>query len=163
MSRATFSAMLALLGRSADAPEIAALMRLDLHEDLIDEHRRYIDFPRLGLAVVCSDARHVRAGAILEPAATVVLAVHFDSAGYEGHSAYGDALPQSLCFGDDVSAIVAKMGEPLERGGGGFLKILQKPIPHWMDYRLAGRTLHLQLDPQGRLDLVTVSLRDDDG
>jgi len=39
-------------------------------------------------------------------------------------------------------------------------KVLKRPIPRWLRYSFGGATLHFQFDPNGRVEMATLSAAD---
>jgi hypothetical protein len=95
-----------------------------------------------------------------DPRALHVSAFHLHRDGHEGHSQYEGALPGGIAFGDRDDEIVRKLGQPEAKGGGGWLEELKMSIPHWLRYQLGDATLHLQVDAERRLEMVTLQVED---
>ena len=100
---------------------------------------------------------------IVDEKALHLSAFHFHREGHEGHAGYAGALPNNLLFGDQEARLRRKMGEPLLTGGGGVSTLrpgAEWLIPRWIKYAIGDNILHLQLDPDGQLEMATLMTPD---
>lgn len=117
----------------------------------------YVELKGLGVSVMFKEARLVLPHAELtDPNMLVVSAVHLHRKRHEGYAAYEGRLPGGIAFGDKEKDVLEKMGEPEARGGGGISSVLHRPIPRWLRYSLDDSALHVQMDANGRVEMVTM-------
>ena len=154
--------LLPLLRRRADDAAVGAL--IGRYGGAIErfEYVGFVELVDAGVSVMFAEAPHVLPWAdVGDPKALHVSAFHFHGPGHEQHAPYTGELPGGLRFGDGEGDVVAKMGEPIAIGGGGWSSVLSEMAPFWMRYALGdGVTVEFQMDPAKRVEMVTLAVPD---
>jgi hypothetical protein len=124
-----------------------------------DEYYGSLQFKPDGVDVVFKEAPWVLpASEVIDPKILYVSSFHLHGPGHEGFAGYSGLLPNGIVFGDSEIGIIDKMGSPKQTGGGKMSVLLGKLIPRWFLYSFENAELHFQLDPDGRLEMVTLSV-----
>ena len=97
---------------------------------------------------------------IVDAKALHLCAFHFHRKGHEDHSEYQGRFPEDVFFGDTVADVISKLGPPVASGGGGMSTVLKKPIPRWLRYSIGDAIFQLQLDENGKVEMVTLYVQD---
>ncbi|HLX68191.1 MAG TPA: hypothetical protein VKV04_01070 [Verrucomicrobiae bacterium] len=156
-----FDHLRTLLRIRADDPTVTELTKRKANEISRVAHTGYVDLFAEGISVMFKEAAWVvPESEITDPKTLYLDAFHFRCGGQNGYSQYKGEFPQNLAFGDSRQEIERKLGKPSAIGGGGYSKMLKKPIPYWIKYSLEKDWLHLQLDANGNLEMVTLHVPD---
>jgi hypothetical protein len=154
-----------------DVAHLASLLRRPVNDDLVVNSlgplifkiRRsaYYGFLALesdGVDVVFNEAPWVISEAeIVDPKRLYLCAFHLHRAGHSGYSQYVGKLPRGIAFGDSKTDLLKKMGDPFATGGGGMSSVPPKLlIPRWLKYEFGEAILHLQLDGDERIEMITL-------
>lgn len=151
-------------------PDLAELLGLPpSHEKIVtffgphvfkverDAYYGFIERPSEGVDIVFQGAPWVLpASQIIDEKALHLTAFHFHREGHEKYAGYAGPLPNGIAFNDSESELRRKMGEPFATGGGGFTTLPKLPIPRWLKYSVGDNILHIQIDSDGRLEMVTL-------
>lgn len=152
-----FEKLRSLLRKRADDPAVIELIERQYTQINRSAYQGYVSIPQYGVSVMFKEAPWVvPVSEIQDPKMLHLDAFHFHSEGHEGHSQYSGCFPGGIAFGDSETAVRSKLGPPSTSGGGGFSKMLKKTIPHWVKYSLGSELLHIQLDPDGKVDMITL-------
>lgn len=82
-------------------------------------------------------------------------AVHLFAAKCEGHLGYKGELPSGVSFGDTERTVIAKLGKPIESGGGNINPILKRPVARWLKYDFEGCLLAIRFGNDGGVSVMT--------
>jgi hypothetical protein len=152
-----FENLVELLRKRADDPAVLALISRDPAAIERSAHLGYVTFRDHGVSLVFREAPWViPKGDITDPKALYLGAFHFHREGHEGHSQFSGRFPGGVAFGDSEAELIRKLGPPMAVGGGGFSKMLKKPISRWLRYSLDHAILQFQLDQEGNVEMVTL-------
>ncbi|MQP66285.1 hypothetical protein GE253_13135 [Niveispirillum sp. SYP-B3756] len=154
-----FGRMSKLLRKPVTDPEVIALANIS--DDVVNKsaHSGFINFKNIGLTIMLKEAPWVIN--YYKPGDETVLyvdGIHFYSEGYEEHAKYSEEMPHGLNFGDTKDDVLKKMGEPYSTGGGNYVKLLNKNSPMWIKYMIGDDVLHIQINNDERVDLVSLSV-----
>jgi hypothetical protein len=92
---------------------------------------------------------------VTDPKELYLAAFHLYREGHHHFLEYTGNLPNGIVFGDPEDEVLHKLGQPLRRGGGGASSVTNGPIPRWLWFPLGEAILHIQLDVNGRVEMVT--------
>jgi hypothetical protein len=124
-SRFEFAAIVKLLRRSENDPDVRNFFGQAMSRIERDEYSGYLEFKPEGVDVIFEEAPWVvPTEAIADPKQLYVAAFHLHRSGHEGYTGYSGQLPNGLALGDSEGEVLRKMGRPLETGGGGVSKLL---------------------------------------
>jgi hypothetical protein len=150
--------LVSLLGLPADDPAIAIELRVSVDNIKRYEEVGYIEYKGEGVSVIFEEARF-QVGAVRAVGATLCLcAFHFHRHGHEGYEGYRGLFPNSVKLGDQAKTVESKMQVAPVRGGGGYSKMLRKPVPKWLRYDYKGVILQFQLDDKDAVEMVTLQI-----
>jgi hypothetical protein len=159
-----FTSLAELLGLPLSNERIVAVLGPRAFKIQRDAYYGFIQLRTEGVDVVFQEAPWVLPPEqIVDEKALHLAAFHFHREGHEGYSGYTGALPNGVVFDDPESELRRKMGEPLLTGGGGVSTVLpgaERLIPRWIKYAVGDNILHLQLDPDGQLEMATLMTPD---
>jgi hypothetical protein len=160
-TRFNFEQLISLLGRSENDPVVRNFFGHEISNIDHDEYYGSLEFKPEGVGIVFKEAPWVvPSEKITDPKELYVVAFHFYCEGLEGFTEYSGQLPNGVRFGDSEAELLFKMGEPVKKGGGNISPVLKKTIPYWFWFMLGDVILHIRLDPEGRVDLVTPQKRE---
>ncbi|WP_143271164.1 MULTISPECIES: hypothetical protein [unclassified Azospirillum] len=154
-----FDRMSKLLRKPVTDPEVAALSNIADNGLNKSAHVGFMNFNNHGLSIMLKEAPWVINN--YEPGdenTMYVDSIHFYSDGYEKNAKYSEEMPHNLNFGDTKDDVLRKMGEPYSAGGGNYVKLLKKNAPMWIKYMIGDDVLHIQLNNDDRVDLVSLSV-----
>jgi hypothetical protein len=152
-----FEQLQALLRKRADHPAVMELTNRKPNEFNRSAHTGYVALVKEGISVMFKEAPWVVPVNDTTDLKSLHLdAFHFRREGHDGYSQFTGVFPKNIAFGNSRPEIESKLGKPAATGGGGYIKLLKKPIPHWLKYSLGKDWLHLQLDADGKLEMVTL-------
>ncbi len=155
--RFEFQQLPSLLRRRIDDGDVINLMSADASRLERDEYYGSLSFKNDGVELVLKEAPWVLPSAeITDSKALHVSAFHFHREGHEGYTEYKGAFPGVVVFNDSEADVRGKLGEPMNSGGGGFSKLLKKPIAHWLRYSIDGASLNFQFDADGKFEMATL-------
>ena len=158
--RFQFDKLVTLLRRSQNDPAVRSFFGPAISNIERDEYYGTLEFKSEGVDVVFQEAPWVvPSHEITDPKELYLAAFHLHSNGHEGYEGYSDQLPNGLAFGDFESEVIRKMGHPLKIGGGSRTHLLKEVVPRWFWYPLGEAILHVQLDPNGAVEMVTPMVR----
>jgi hypothetical protein len=156
-SKFEFTRLLDLLCRSENDPQVRHFCGRAISRIEHDEYYGALEFKSDGVDVVFKEAQWMKP---LEQIASAeelyVAAFHLHRAGHEDFCGYTGQLPNGLAFGDREEEVLQKMGPPLSRGGGGISNLLKLTVPRWCRYMIGDRFIHVQLDSNGCVEMVTL-------
>jgi hypothetical protein len=156
-----FDKLASLLGRSENDPEVKNFFGRQMSNIERDEFYGLLEFKPDGVDVVFKEAPWVvPSEKVTDPKELYLAAFHLHSDGHEGFLGYRGKLPNGLVFSDREAEILRKMGQPLKIGGGGMSHITRGAVPRWFWFPLGEAILHIQLDTNGRVEMVTPRTRD---
>jgi hypothetical protein len=157
----TTDSLAALLGKRADYPSVRELIEREPDQIHRSAYQGYVEFKDYGVSMVFKEAPWVvRKAEIKDPGALHLAAFHLHRNTHEGHNGYKGQLPGGVVFDDSEHDVIRKLGQPGVTGGGGFSPVLRKPIPRWLQYSHGGGILHFQLDGDGKVEMVTLYVPD---
>lgn len=134
-------------------PEMANIKR--------DEYYGTLEFKSEGVGVVFQEAPWVvPQERIKDPKELYLAAFHLHTDRHEGFQGYACPMPNGIGFGDSEQEVLRKMGKPLRIGGGGTSRVTGGAVPRWFWYPLGEAILHVQFDPEGRVEMVTPRVPD---
>jgi hypothetical protein len=157
----SFEALAQLLGKRAADPSVSGLLGERGANIKRYGHTGSTSFKQLGFELGLEEAAFVVPDVDKKRRRELhVSNFHFHRREHEGFAEYPEKLPGGVVFNDSKAEIIAKLGIPIEEGGGSYSELLEKPYPYWIKHHYAeGRaTLHFQFEDEGRLEMVTLSL-----
>lgn len=156
-SEIDFAELVALLRRRADNPAVVGFIERDATQIERSDYYGYVGFVDRGISVMFKEAAFLLAPSeIVDPKALYLAAFHLHRAGHEGYRQYTGGLPHDVRLDDSTADVTRKAGVPSEAGGGGMSRVLRKPIPRWLRYRVGDATLQYQLDDADRVEMATL-------
>jgi hypothetical protein len=156
-----FDKLVKLLGRSENDPEVRNFFGRQMSNIERDEYYGMLEFRADGVDVVFKEAPWVVSSErITDPKELYLAAFHLYREGHHHFFEYTGNLPNGIVFGDPEAEVLRKLGQPLRRGGGGASSVTNGPIPRWLWFPLGDAILHIQLDANGRVEMVTPRTRD---
>jgi hypothetical protein len=149
--------MVELLSRSENDPQVRGFFGHAMSRIGRDEYYGSLEFKPEGVDVVFKEAPWVAPPEkVTDPKGLYVAAFHLHREGHEGYAGYSGQLPNGVALDDSEREALRKLGPPHSQGGGGMSKVLKKPIPRWFRYPLRDGFLHIQLDAESRIEMVTL-------
>ena len=159
-SKFEFVKLISLLGRSENDPDIKNFFGNAMSNIERDEYYGSLEFKPEGVDVVFNESPWVLPSEqIIDPKELYLSAFHLHSDGHEGYAGYRGKLPNGVMFGDSEAEVLRKMGRPLKTGGGGMSRVTTGLVPRWLWFPLGDAILHIQLDANDRVDVVTPQIR----
>lgn len=155
-SKFEFEKLVSLLGRSENDPQVRAFFGKQMFNIERDEYYGSLEFKHEGVDVVFQEAPWVvRSEKIADPKELYIAAFHLHRDGHEGFAGYSNPLPNGLALGDSETEALHKMGQPIRTGGGGASGVTKGSVPRWFWFPLGNAILHIQLDVNDRVEMVT--------
>jgi hypothetical protein len=158
----TFNILRKLLKKPATDPGVAAFTSGGSNELERSANRAYVALKGLGISFAFIEAAWIDPQtAICRPRELYVRAIHLYREGHEGYKQYANRLPLGIYFGDSNQELLRKLGNPIASGGGKPSSILLgTAIPRWTKYAFGEDALHLELDANGNLQMLTIQAPD---
>lgn len=160
-SKFEFAKLVELLRRSENDPEVRNFFGQAMSRVERDGYYGSLEFEPVGVEVVFNEAPWIAPPEqVGDPKELYVSAFHLHRQGHDGYAGYSGQLPNGVVLDDSEDEVLRKMGPPHSSGGGSMSKVLKGPIPRWIRYTLGNAFLHFQLDPAGRVAMVTLDARE---
>lgn len=156
-----FEKLLGFLRKPASDPTVIDLIECEPDQIERSAYLGYVVFKEYGVSVMFVEASKVLPKHQLDdPRALYVSAFHLHRQNHDGHAEYLGNLPGGAKFGDTVTDVITKLGQPIATGGGGVSVVLKKPIPRWLRYPIGEAFFQFQLDETMQVEMVTLYVPD---